>query len=269
MRAKTAKTFVLVTSTVMFALMAITLRAFAAEDDGGYIFETNDRKPAEMEAARAKIPPVNVELPKDRLARLPKSMKRLREGGTLRIVMLGDSIINDTARSCWHELVQKHYPKSKIVRVVSVRGGTGCWFYKQPGKIEKYVLKQRPDLVIIGGISQRQDIESIRECMRQIREKSPCEFFLMTGPYGAADPLSGDDWRKKLDGGKEEKYAAALKALADEIQAEYLDLQAVWGGYIRGAGKPLDFFKRDPVHANTEGEAVLAKILEQYFVPAK
>ncbi|MHB1037582.1 MAG: SGNH/GDSL hydrolase family protein [Pirellulales bacterium] len=264
-----AKTFLLLTSAALVAYAADAPHAFAAEDDGGYIFETNERKPAEMEAARAKIPPVNVELPKERLAKLPKSMKRLREGGTLRIVMLGDSIINDTARSCWHELVQKQYPKSKIVRVVSVRGGTGCWFYKQPGKVEKYVLKQHPDLVIIGGISQRQDIESIRECLRQIREKSPCEFFLMTGPYGAADPLSGDDWRKKLDGGKDAKYAADLKTLANEFQAEYLDLQAVWGGYIRSAGKPLDFFKRDPVHANPEGEAVLAKILEQYFLPGK
>jgi lysophospholipase L1-like esterase len=32
---------------------------------------------------------------------------------------------------------------------------------------------------------------------------------------------------------------------------------------------PLDFFKRDPVHANAEGEAVLARILEQYFAPRK
>jgi len=61
--------------------------------------------------------------------------------------------------------------------------------------------------------------------MRQIRAASPCEFFLMTGPFGSANPLSGDDWRKKLDGGKDEKYAAELKALADEFHAEFFDLQ--------------------------------------------
>jgi hypothetical protein len=264
-----AKTFLLLTSAALVAFAADASRTFAAEDDGGYIFETNERKPAEMEAARAKIPPVNVDLPKERLAKLPKSMKRLREGGTLRIVMLGDSIINDTARSCWHELVKQHYPKCNIVRVVSVRGGTGCWFYKEPGKIDRYVLQQRPDLVIIGGISQRHDVDSMRDCLRQIRAKSTCEFFLMTGPFGVADPLSGADWRKKIADGKDEKYAAALKALADEFTAEHLDLQMVWGDYIRGAGKPLDFFKRDPIHANAEGEAVLARILEQYFVPVK
>jgi hypothetical protein len=52
-----------------------------------------------MAAARAAVPDVKVALPGDRLQRLPKTMARLREGGTLRIVMLGDSIINDTPRS--------------------------------------------------------------------------------------------------------------------------------------------------------------------------
>ena len=164
-------------SLMVFAvLLAMSPVGFSAEDDGGYILESNERTPEVMAAARAKIPAVAVELPSPRLERLPETMKRLREGGTLRIVMLGDSIINDTARSCWHELVAQHYPKCNIVRVVAVRGGTGCWFYKQPGKIEKYVLKQRPDLVIIGGISQRYDVGSIRECLNQIRAASKCEF---------------------------------------------------------------------------------------------
>jgi len=254
---------------VLGVFVAMSAPSFAGEDDGGYIFESNERKPEEMAAARAKIPAVAVALPSDRLQRLPATMKRLREGGTLRIVMLGDSIINDTARSCWHELVGQHYPKCKIVRVVSVRGGTGCWFYKQPGKIEKYVLKQRPDLVIIGGISQNYDVASIRECLKQIRAARNCEFLLMTGPYGSANPLSGDDWRKRLNGGKDEKYAAELKSLADEFKAEFLDMQLVWGEYLRAAKKPLEGFKRDPVHANAEGEAILARILEQYFAPPK
>jgi hypothetical protein len=254
---------------ILVIAVAFPSAAFPQTDDGGYIFEGNERKPEEMAAARAKIPPIAVELPADRLQRLPATMKKLREGPSLRIVMLGDSIINDTARSCWHELVKQRYPKCNIVRVVSVRGSTGCWFYKEPGKVDKYVLKQRPDLVIIGGISQRHDVASIRECMKQIRAESPCEFLLMTGPYGVADPLSAADWRKRLDGGKEEKYAAELKSLADEFKAEFFDIQLAWGEYLRKAKKPLDFYKRDVVHANAEGEAVLARILDQYFAPAK
>ena len=229
--------------------------------EGGYIFEHNERRPEEMAAARQKIPTVRVQLPTDRLRRLPRTMQRLRDGGTLRIVMLGDSIVNDTARSCWHELVEQQYPGCDIVRVVSVRGGTGCWFYKEPGRIDRYVVQQQPDLVIIGGISQNHDVDSIRDCVQQIRQKSDCEFLLMTGPYGAADPLTGEDWREQLQDGQEAAYAVRLKGLADEMNVEYFDMQAVWGEYIRGAGRPLVFFKRDPVHANAEGEAVLAMIL--------
>jgi len=139
----------------------------------------------------ARIPPVRVDLPAERLARLPNTMKRLREGSTLRIVMLGDSIVNDTARGCWHELVARHYPKCKIVCYTCVRGSTGCWFYRQPGKVEKYVLAQRPDLVVIGGISHRYDVDAIRDCLKQIRAKSPCEFFLMTGPSAPPTRLPG------------------------------------------------------------------------------
>ncbi len=46
-------------------------------------------------------------------------------------------------------------------------------------------------------------------------------------------------------------------------------MQLAWGEYLRHAGKPLEFFKRDAIHANAEGEAVLARILEAYFLPPR
>ncbi len=220
---------------------------------------------AETQAARARISPVSVSLPPNRLNRLPATMQRLREGSDLRIVMLGDSIVNDMARSCWHVLVGQHYPNCEISRVASVRGVTGCWFYKQPEKLQRYVLDHHPHLVMIGGVSQNLDIASIRDCLTQILAVGPCEFFLMTGPFGAADPTTAEDWRKQRE--REERYAGLLKSLADEFRAEYLDLQQVWGDYIRATQRPLEFFKRDPMHANAKGEAVLARILEQYFQP--
>ena len=36
---------------------------------------------------------------------------------------------------------------------------------------------------------------------------------------------------------------------------------------VRASGKDLDWFKRDPVHANSRGEAVLGRILLAYFSP--
>ena len=42
-------------------------------------------------------------------------------------------------------------------KITSVRGSTGCWYYKTPERIQTFVLDFEPHLVIIGGISQRGD----------------------------------------------------------------------------------------------------------------
>ena len=48
------------------------------------------------------------------------------EGGDLRLLALGDSIVNDTMRSGWVALLQEAYPKAPIQATVYVRGGGGC-----------------------------------------------------------------------------------------------------------------------------------------------
>jgi lysophospholipase L1-like esterase len=77
--------------------------------------------------------------------------------------------------------------------------------------------------------------------------------------------MQSPEWRKLLHQGADEKYAADLAKLADEEHAEYFDLQLLWGSLLRKAGRPVEDYKRDPVHANALGEAVLARILDQYF----
>ena len=102
-------------------------------------------------------------------------------------------------------------------------------------------------------------MESIRECLKQIRSQQ-VRVLPDDRPLRRCRPAFRERLAQAQGGGKDENYAAELKALADEFQAEFLDLQLVRGEYIRRANKPLDFFKRDPIHANAEGEAVLARI---------
>lgn len=249
--------------------LLISAPTLAAEEEGGQIFEARGRSLEEMNTAGREIPLMTVDLPEDRLQRLQRTMTRLRNGESVRIVMLGDSIINDTARSLWHKRVEAMYPDSQIGCTVSVRGSTGCWWYKEDNRLERFVLEHKPDLVILGGISQRDDIDSIRECIHQIRAQSDCEFLLLTGPFGRADPLSGRDWRETLRAGKDAQYAEDLAALAKEQDAQFFDLQKAWGDYLRAADKPLEFYKRDEVHANAHGEAVLGVIMAAYFAPAQ
>lgn len=226
----------------------------------GFVIRGSERTLEEIDRHYAAIPPVDYTPPAGRLQRLPRTRRILANGGTLRVVMLGDSIINDTSRSAWELLVERNNPKVRIVKFTSVRGGGGCWYFREPGRIQTFVLDHAPDLVIIGGISQKAD-GSIRDCAQQIRAAIQPDFFFMTGPFGRVDLKDEQKWRQTLDG----PYRSHLKALAEELGAEYLDLQAEWARYVRNTGRDVTEFMRDPVHANERGEQILGRILERYF----
>lgn len=135
------------------------------------------------------MPPVAYQPPPDRWKFIPKTMERLQSGEPIRIVMLGDSIINDTNNSNFEVLLSRWYPKAEIKIIPSVRGGTGCWYYEDPVQFKSYVVDQKPDLLIIGGISHHSEIEPIRNVIRMARRDVGDEILLMSGPVG-------EDWRK-------------------------------------------------------------------------
>jgi hypothetical protein len=146
-------------------VFAVSLSAELAQPDENqvYVVTGPEHSVEEMSAAAREIPPVKYDPPADRWQHLPRTAAALaKPGGELRIVMLGDSIVNDTARSRWGDQLQARYPGCKISVVAVVRGGTGCWWYKEAGRVERYVVPQHPDLLIVGGISQQDDVDSIR-----------------------------------------------------------------------------------------------------------
>ncbi|MHC4743635.1 MAG: SGNH/GDSL hydrolase family protein [Planctomycetota bacterium] len=238
-----------------------------ADDDGGIIIRKNQRTLEKIEEVYSQISPVKYEPPVRRWKNLRRTRRALTNGGNLNIVMLGDSIVNDTSRSCWNLVLEKRYPKCRISRITSVRGSTGCWWYKQAGRVKKYVLDHKPDLVIIGGISHRGDIEAIRDVIGQIRESAKSDVLLMTGAFGAVDPLKDEQWLKTSDPNHYSAYRQDLEKLSREMKAGFLDMEAVWGRYIRVSGKELDWFKRDPIHANERGEQILGRILAAHLSP--
>jgi lysophospholipase L1-like esterase len=261
--------------TRLFATLLIIIIATASgrasanpDADGVYVLTQPERTMEQVDKAYAEIPPVRYEPPADRWKNLPHAASILaKDSGELRVVMLGDSIVNDTSRSRWDDVLQRQYPKVKITKVTVVRGGTGCWWYKDPGRVEKYVLPHNPDLLIIGGISQRDDVDSIRDVIGQVRRHLPdCDVLLMTGAFGETDPRDDKQWRFDIDP-KAAGYRAKLKRLADDLYAGFLDMTAHWGKYVRDSGKDLAWFKRDPIHANERGEQILGRILAAHLAP--
>jgi hypothetical protein len=220
-----------------------------------------------LDAVYSTMDPVAFQPAPDRWEHLPKTMARLRNGPELTIVMLGDSIVNDTANSQYQHLLMRRYPKCQVSVVRSVRGSTGCWWYKEDNRVQQYVLDHRPQLLMIGGISQRNDTDSIRETIHQVRAADPSiEILLMTGAFGWTDPRQDPKWTYDVpDEG--DSYRTRLRALARAENCEFLDMTGPWGRYIRQARHAMGSFKRDAVHANERGKQILGRILDAYFAP--
>jgi hypothetical protein len=222
---------------------------------------------ARIDAVYRAMEPVHYVPPAGRWQFIPRTIQRLRDGGTLRIVMLGDSIVNDTGSSQYELLLERMYPNCKVVKIRSVRGSTGCWWYKEEGRVGEWVLKHEPDLLMIGGISQRDDTESIRAVIRQVRAARPhVEVMLMSPVFGSYDPRADKQWAYDADP-QGDGYRSRLMRLAAEEKAEFMNMTGPWGEYIRRSDKSRGWFMRDPVHANERGFQILGRILEKYFAP--
>jgi hypothetical protein len=220
----------------------------------------------------AGCPLVHYTAPENRWRLLPRTMKTLGEGGTLRVVMLGDSICNDTSNSLYETLLKRVYPKARIEVVTSVRGGTGCTYYKNEDHVEQYVFRFKPDLVIIAGISHGFDVESIRSVIQQIRAGSKCEILVMTGAICPEELIcpsyvkfSGLSATKALE--NMEKFPSRMRRMTAEEKVEFLDMRSIWDEYVRQSWKPNEWFHRDPTHANSRGKQVVGRLLLRYFEP--
>ena len=262
-----AVNFRLVSSVwMLLALAGACLAARPAEDDA-IVITRPERSLDQVEEIYRQIPPVVYTPPTDRWQFLPRTATALHVGNRgLRIVMLGDSIVNDNSRSGWETLLQARFPHCAITKITVVRGSTGSWWYKEAGRVRRYVIDNHPDLLIIGGISQKDDTESIRDVIRQARLGTSCDVLLMTGAFGYTDPRDDKQWQSQFDlHGKD--YRARLFQLSREMKTGFLDMFGAWGQYVRDSRKELVWFKRDAVHANERGEQILGHILATYLTP--
>ncbi|MBN2640567.1 MAG: SGNH/GDSL hydrolase family protein [Victivallales bacterium] len=217
----------------------------------------------------AGVPPLKFTPPAERMALLPKTKEAFKSGKPWRVVMLGDSIINDTFNSNFQALLKRDYPASNLEIICSVRGGTGCWHYQTPENFKTYVTDLKPDLLIIGGISHKSDAPAVASVIAQA-QKYGCEIMLMTGPMAAdwreydksapALALSEQEW-------KGHPFIKELKAVANNANVEFFDMQTPWHEYLGASKKPWQWFHRDRVHANDRGKQILGRMLTAYLAP--
>ena len=204
------------------------------------IFETPERSLEQIAKIQAEMVKGEFTPPKPDWKYLPRTRRILTAGGDLHVLALGDSIVADTMRSGWLAKLGAAYPQAKIRGTVYVRGGGGCQHYKEEGRIAKNIVPRKPDLVFIGGISQR-DIEAIRDCIHQLRAGLPeVEILLATGAFGSnADPRDAADLAKAPHSGTG-AYGEKMRQLAADERCRDR-VQRV----IRQQGVALDADRRD------------------------
>jgi hypothetical protein len=111
-------------------------------------FGSVGRTQAECDASYAEMTPVKVAPLAARWRQLPRTLTTLCCRGTLRVTMVGDSIVNDTSRSRWEDYLVEA-TGAVIDKVTSVRGSTGSLFYAEGARMDCAALLYEPDLLIL------------------------------------------------------------------------------------------------------------------------
>jgi hypothetical protein len=192
-------------------------------------------------------------------------MGRLRDGGELRMVLLGDSIMGNTSASSFELLLMRDHPKCKINKIASLRSATGCTYYRDENRVQDYVLKHRPDLLVIGGISNRGDAEAVRSVVRQVRAQKPeTEVLLLTPVFGSTRDEHIRTFTREIDTTKS-NFRFNMQKVAAEEQCAFFDMTSPWWTYIQESGKTYGWFMGDAVHANDRGCQIIGRLLDIWF----
>lgn len=220
-----------------------------------------------IDAIYAGMDPIVYQPPAGRFGHIPKTMGKLRDGGELRMVLLGDSIMGNTSGSSFELLLMRNYPACRIVKIASLRSSTGCKYYREENRVQDYVLRHNPDLLLIGGISNGGDAEAVRSVVQQVRAQKPdTEVLLLTPVFGSLRDEHIRTFTREIDP-TTSNFRYNLQKVAQEEGCAFFDMTGPWWGYIQDSGKTPGWFMGDAVHANARGCQIIGRLLAAWFKP--
>ena len=218
-----------------------------------------------IDAIYAGMDPLKYQPPAGRFANIPKTMSKLRDGGELRMVLLGDSIMGNTSGSSFELLLMRDYPKCKLIKIASLRSSTGCKYYQAENRVQDYVLKHNPDLLVIGGISNGGDAEAVRSVIKQVRAQQPgVEVLLLTPVFGSINDAHIKTFTREIDT-TTSNFRFNMQKVAAEEKCAFFDMTGPWWAYVQASGKTYGWFMGDAVHANARGCQIIGRLLEIWF----
>lgn len=234
-------------------------------------------------------------------ARMARTLKKLREGEEVRIVLVGDSIVGDLSHSGLDLLIEQHFPGAQVSVITAVGNGTGIQAWNPVNdaypfissssnrgalRFNEAIVEQQPDLVLLGGIStpaNAQGYAAIDDVVGKLRSQSVAQYLgyqpdimLATGAFGPTGRnwYPSDELNALADG-----YRNQLLRIANKYDVGFLDFAGIWGSYLidafGGAGfsaaqslEATPYYWRDAVHANAFGKQILGRALAGFLAGA-
>ncbi len=197
---------------------------------------------AQIDMIYASMDPIVYTPPTNRFVHIPKTMGKLRYGGELRMVLLGDSIMGNTSGSSFELLLMRDYPKCNVIKIPSLRSSTGCKYYREENRVQEYVLRHNPDLLVIGGISNGGDAEAVRSVIKQVRARKPdTEVLLLTPVFGALKDEHIRTYTREIDP-TTSNFRFNMQQVAVEEKCAFFDMTGPWWEYIQNSGKTFGWF---------------------------
>ncbi len=234
----------------------------------------------------AGLKPIGFSAPADAMKLLPKTREAIGSGRKFHVVLLGDSIMQDTFHSQFHALFKREFPKSNFTWTISMRGGTGCWYYCQDKNFKSYVADAKPDLLIIGGISNFREnmdptgAEAMRIVAGRARKELGCEVLILSNalaldirlrdgqpgqPVAAREfVFDHPDWADKYG-----SNFRATETMASQNDFPFWDMFQPCYRWLYSTGEPFEFFSRDRVHSGEKGKQIIGRVVLEYFKSVK
>ena len=242
-----------------------------------------------------QLPPLAFKPSEDFTTLLPRTMEALKSGRPWRVVLLGDSIQQDSFHSQFHALVKRAFPQSDVEWILSMRGGTGCWHYILAENFFPYIVDHKPDLLIVGGVSNGRKHDETANgrdvgptgpdamvCVAKLaRERLGCEVLVVNKPlhvdirmYDPANRAAAlpkqvfnvNQYEHQRGDGAD---YAKLRKLCKDAKIQWWDAFVPCYAWLYGSGLPWGHYSRDYVHSGEFGKQVIGRVLLEYFLSGK
>lgn len=199
---------------------------------------------------------------------LKRTRSKLAGGEAVKLVAYGDSIMagGDASHTNlifwnrWADELRRKYPSAHITAWNGATGGDSTLQGLQ--RLEVKVLRERPDLVLIGfgmndhntmGVPVPQFERNLKQMIARIRQETEAEIILLS--TFAPNPK----W--KFGSHHMEDYAAATQLVAREVACAYADVFGNWQA-LAARKKPEDWLGNNINHPNDFGHWIYYRVLD-------